>query len=495
MERIKIKKLLRHIPVDAIMGSKEVEITGITANSKQVAIGNLFVAKKGHSGHGAKYIPDAIAAGASAVLTDLYDPFFPQVTQVIHSDVPSIEALLAKEFYQYASDHLFLIGVTGTNGKTTISYLIQHLLETLGQPCGLIGGVECRIAGHVFSSSLTTPDIITNHKLFYEMKQAQLSACVMEVSSHALEQGRVALVEYDVAIFTNLSHEHLDYHKTMQSYALAKKRLFSSLKAPQESAKPQFAKIAIVNADSPYTEEMIQGCKAQILTYSLEKPSDLKATDICLTENGLQFTLHYLGKTHSIQSSLFGRFNVYNILAAIGAGIARGFDVERITNALSTFSQVPGRMEKVTNTGNFRIFVDHAHKVDALSNALSTLREMTTGKLITVFGCGGDRDQAKRPMMGSIAEKLSDVVIVTSDNPRSEDPEQIIRDILAGFTDSRKACVLLNREEAIVRAIRMAKSGDTILIAGKGHETSQIFAKNTIDFDDRLVAQAACRCL
>ncbi|MBS0603866.1 MAG: UDP-N-acetylmuramoyl-L-alanyl-D-glutamate--2,6-diaminopimelate ligase [Verrucomicrobia bacterium] len=489
---MKIKKLLRNIPVQAIKGNKDVEITGIASNSKLVAPGNLFIAKKGLTVDGARYIPDAVAAGASALLTDLYDPFFPQITQIIHPDVAAIEAAVAKEYYGHCSDRLFLVGITGTSGKTTTSYLVRHLFEKLKEPCGLIGGVEWVFGNHVFPSSITTPDVLTNYKLFYEMIASGCTACAMEVSSHALEQGRVNLVEFDVAIFNNLSHEHLDYHKTMEEYAEAKKKLFTSLKPSKDAAKKQFAKTAVVNADSPYASQMIADCAVKVLKFGIDQPCDLRASNISLSSSGMEFDVEYQQKKCRFKSALIGRFNVYNLLGAAGAGLARGFALEEIAAALSTFSKVPGRLECVPNDKGLKIFVDHAHKVDALSNVLSTLREIVKGRIIAVFGCGGNRDQGKRPMMGSIAESLSDVAIVTSDNPRNEDPEEIIRQILSGFKDSRKACVIVNREEAIQRAIQMAKPEDVILIAGKGHETNQIFSHQTIDFDDRKVAQSAC---
>ncbi len=492
MEWIKIKKLFKNIAVHAIKGSKDVKITGITANSKLVAPGHLFIAKKGLQVDGARFIPDAVAAGAVAILTDLYNPFFPHITQIIHPDVGGVEAAIAKEFYGHCSDRLFLVGITGTSGKTTTSYLIHHLFEMHQVKCGLIGGVEWVFGNHVFPSSLTTPDILTNHKLFYEMVASGCSSCAMEVSSHALDQGRVRLVEYDVAIFTNLSHEHLDYHKTLDAYVDAKKRLFSSLKTPRDAVKKEYSKTAIVNADSPYSAEMIADCLVKTMTYSIEVPSNLRAVNIVLRASGMEFDVQYQGKTCHFRSPLIGKFNIYNLLAATSAGLVRGFTLPEIAAAFATFSKVPGRLEKIFNEKGIHIFVDHAHKPDALLNVLSTLREIAKGRLITVFGCGGNRDRFKRPMMGKIAEDLSDIAILTSDNPRHEDPQEIIRQILSGFKDPRKACIILDREEAIHRAIQIAKPEDIILIAGKGHETHQIFSHQTIDFDDRQVAQSAC---
>lgn len=489
MERIKLKKLLKGISVKAIKGSKEVEIAGLCANSKLVAPGDLFIAKKGLTHDGARFIPDAIAAGASAILTDLYDPFFSDTVQIIHPDVASIEAAIAKTFYGHTSDKLFLVGITGTNGKTTTSYLIRHLFEALKVPCGLIGTIEWIVGEHVFPSGLTTSDILQNYKLFHDMVSKKCQACVMEVSSHALEQGRVRDIEFDVAVFTNLTQDHLDYHKTMEEYAKAKAKLFSTM-FPQ-GEKP-FPKKAVVNADSPYFSQMVESCPASILSYGIEQPSDLSARNIHLSVDGTEFDVHYGNKILPFKTFLIGRFNVYNLLAAIGVGLSRNFPLEQILQTLIAFKAVPGRLERVLNDKGLDIFVDYAHTDDALHNVLTTLKELKKGRLITVFGCGGNRDAGKRPKMGAVVEALSDLVIITSDNPRHEDPEEIIRHILSGLKTPANALVIVDRKEAIRRAIQVAKPGDILLIAGKGHENYQIFSDQTISFDDRIAAKKAC---
>jgi UDP-N-acetylmuramoyl-L-alanyl-D-glutamate--2,6-diaminopimelate ligase len=446
MERVKIRKLLKNIPVQAIKGSKDVDITGLCSNSKMVAPGNLFIAKKGLTFDGARFIPDAIAAGASAILTDLYDPFFPDVVQVIHPNVAEIEAEIAKEYYGHPTKNLFLVGITGTNGKTTTSYLVRHLFERLGEKCGLIGTIEWIVGQQVYPSGKTTPDILQNYKLFHEMSLAGCQDCVMEVSSHALDQGRVQSIEFDVAVFTNLTQDHLDYHKTMEDYAKAKAQLFSSLK--NQGEKPS-VKTAVVNVDSAYFTQMTANCEAHLLTYGIQKPADLTASSITLSASGITFNLNYLGQSYRLTSALIGRFNVYNLLAAIAVGIARGYSIEKIIPVMSSFSNVPGRLERVPNEKGLNVFVDYAHTDDALSNVLSTLQEIKKGRLITVFGCGGNRDQAKRPKMGAVVEHLSDLTIITSDNPRNEDPDEIIRNILLGLKDPKKALVITDRKEAI----------------------------------------------
>lgn len=492
MERIvltvKLKKLLKNISVKEIKGPKDVEITGLTSNSKSVGPGNLFIAKKGLTVDGAKFIPDAIAAGASAVVTDFYNPFYPQITQIIHPNAAAIEPAIAKEFYGDPVRRLFLVGITGTNGKTTTAYLVRHLLEQKGKQCGLIGTIEWIVGKHVFPSGKTTPDLLQNYKLFHDMVGSGCQDCVMEVSSHALDQGRVAPFEFDVAVFTNLTQDHLDYHATMEEYGNAKAKLFSSLR----KGIKKFPKTAVVNADSPHLEQMLAGYSGNCIRYGIDHPCDLRANSISLTPDGMEFDVDFRGQIQKFASPLIGRYNVYNALAAAGVAIARGLKLSEIAEALKKFSKVPGRLERVPNRHRLHIFVDYAHTEDALANVLMMLQELKKGRLITVFGCGGDRDKSKRAKMGAVAEKFSDFSIITSDNPRNEDPEEIIRNILAGITKLAQALVIVDRAEAIQKAIECAKPNDIVLIAGKGHENYQILAKETIQFDDRAVAMAAC---
>lgn len=476
---MKLRKLLKDIPDAMVKGSKEIEITGICGNSKLLVPGNLFVAKKGLTQHGSRFIPEAVAAGAAAVLTDIYDPFLDKVVQIIHPDVAVIEAMIAARFYHYACDALFLVGITGTNGKTTSSYLIKHILDALIGPCGLIGTIEWNVGGHILTPTHTTPDLVTNHKLFYEMVSHGCKAAVMEVSSQALDQGRVRGIQYDAAIFTNLTQDHLDYHKTMEKYAEAKALLFSILSA---------GKIAIVNADSAYWPAIVKSCAAPILTYGIDNAADVQAKDLVLSAKGMQFKVIYQGQSHLFHSHLIGRFNVYNCLAAIALALSRSYTLEKIAPLIRSFKRVPGRLERVTNARGISIFVDYAHTDDALKNVLETLRELKKGKIITVFGCGGDRDRGKRPKMASVAERLSDAVVITSDNPRSEDPETIVKEVLSGMQDPRRAFIESDRKEAIRKAVRMAEGEDIVLIAGKGHERYQIFAHQTFDFDDCKIA-------
>lgn len=480
---MKLRKLLKDIPVDAVKGSKEVEITGICANSKTVSPGNLFIAKRGLTTSGAQYIADAAAAGAVAVLTDIYDPFLNDVVQIIHPDVASIESLIASEYYRHPSKEMAVIGITGTNGKTTTAYLVKHLMDGAGKPCGLIGTIEWIVGKNVLPSTHTTPDATTNQKLLHEMAAGGCREAVMEVSSHALDQGRVRGIDFDIALLTNLTREHLDYHKTMEDYAAAKALLFSSL---------DVSKCAIINVDSDWAKKLIQDCRAKVLSYGIENNADVRATEISFSAEGTRFRVHFKGEWFVFSTKLIGRFNVYNCLGAIAVGIAQNIPVPQIVSLLGSFSAVPGRLEKVPNSRGLNIFVDYAHTDAGLQNVLETLMEIKKGRLITVFGCGGNRDQSKRPQMARASERLSDFTIVTTDNPRNEDPESIIKHIVSGFQGPKNYSVEVDRQAAIEKAIKMASSDDIVLIAGKGHETTQIFAHQTIPFDDRAVASDIC---
>lgn len=492
---MKLKKLIKEIPLKLVKGSKDVEITGICINSKYVAPGNLFIAKRGRIDDGTKYIPEAISAGASAILSDIYDPSIKHVTQLVHPDVKTIEALIAANYYQFPSDELFMVGITGTNGKTTTSFLIKHLLDQVYGPCGLIGTIEYIIGHKRFhqATRLTTPDVATNHKMLREMVLQGCRSAVMEVSSHALDQGRVEYIEYDVGIFTNLTIDHLDYHKTMETYCQAKNKLFTNLQTTSTARKKMFPKMAIVNADSPWHHKILAGCQADILTFGIDQPADLQATQIKMTSQGTQFTAIYKGKKTLIKTHLVGRFNVYNVLGAMATVLSRQMPLEEISAKLESFKSVPGRLEPVSNALGLKIYVDFAHTDDALTNVLECLKELKNGgKIITVFGCGGDRDRSKRPRMAQACEAISDLTIVTTDNPRSEDPSSIIQEITKGFKDSKKFIVELDRYKAIEKAIDLATTNDIILLAGKGHEPYQIFAHEVIEFDDRKVAAEIC---
>jgi UDP-N-acetylmuramoyl-L-alanyl-D-glutamate--2,6-diaminopimelate ligase len=488
---MKLKKLLKDIPIQEVKGSKDVEITGLCANSKVVAPGNLFVAKKGRVDDGSQYIREAVAAGATAVLTDIFDPSLRNVTQVIHPNVPAIESLLAAHYYQFPSRELFMVGITGTNGKTTTSFLIKHLLDELKKPCGLIGTIEYIIGKHRYQATRTTPDVVSNHKMLREMVLQGCQSAVMEVTSHALDQGRAQNIEFDIAVFSNLTLDHLDYHLTMENYCQAKQKLFKELNPQPAKHGKTFPKTAVVNIDSPWHMKMLQDCQAKVLTYGFDPRADVRASHVQLSASGTRFIVSYKGEDVECQSPLVGRYNVYNCLAALCVGLLRQEPLVKLAIILSSFPAVPGRLQQVKNDLGLKIFVDFAHSDDALTNVLECLQEFKKGRILTVFGCGGDRDHSKRPKMAKAAEELSDFCIVTSDNPRSESPQKICQEITQGFS-KENWIIEIDRREAIKKAIDWATPEDIILIAGKGHETCQIFAHKTVEFDDRKIAAELC---
>jgi UDP-N-acetylmuramoyl-L-alanyl-D-glutamate--2,6-diaminopimelate ligase len=477
---MKLKTLVQDLNVQ-IKGKKDLEITGISSHSKQVAPGNLFVAKKGVKTDGLLFIEEALEGGASAILTDLYNPFL-EVTQVIAENPKELEAEIAKRFYKDPSESLFLVGITGTNGKTTTSYLIKHLIEDGKNDCGLIGTIESLVGDHRFPSSLTTPDIITVNKYLSEMVRYGSKSAVMEVTSHGLIQKRVEGIAFDVAVFTNLTQDHLDYHGTMEEYAEAKSLLFGPL-------KPSSA--AVVNFDDVYSSLMVEDTVAKIVSYAIENTkADLLAKEIQLSPNGLSFVAHYQEEKQKIEVSLIGRFNVYNCLAAIGVALLKGMKLEEIAKKLKQFKAVVGRLEKVSNARELNVYVDFAHTDKALENVLLTLREFTQGRIIVVVGCGGDRDKDKRPKMAYAAEKYSHVMILTSDNPRSEDPYQIIEEMLKGVIDKERCVIEVDRKKAIEKALSLATKEDIVLVAGRGHEQMQILRDKSVPFSDREVVQS-----
>lgn len=473
---MRLKRLIEQVEGLVVRGSREGEISGLCADSRLVAPGDLFVARRGEIHDGTHYILDAIQAGAVAVLTDLYDPFL-EVPQLIHPDVPSIEAQLASHFFHNPSHSLKMVGITGTNGKSTTAFLLKAILDKQGAQAGLIGTIEWVVGSHRFPGKMTTPEAITTHKLLREMVNVGCKAAIMEVSSHALDQNRVGEVDFDIGLLTSFSQDHLDYHGSMEAYKEAKMRLFTGLKE---------GGWAIYNQDEPF----IPVTKGQLMSYGLEKEADLMAKNVQLSEKGILFTACHEGEEQVCKSDLIGRFNVYNLLAAIAASLKCGISLEEATRALKTCRAVPGRLERVRNKRGLSLFVDYAHSPDALEKILNTLSPFKKGKLITVFGCGGDRDQNKRAKMGEVVERGSDLAIVTSDNPRSEDPQAIADGILKGMTQS-SPLVELDRKKAIEKAVQLAEKGDIILIAGKGHEKEQIFARQVVPFDDVQVAQKA----
>jgi len=483
---MKLKKLIQGLEFTDIKGSKEIDITGICSDSRRVSIGNLFIAKRGSDSDGHHFIPQAIDSGAIAVVTEHYNPFLGRIIQLIHPRPHDLEALLADRFYNHPSGDLYVLGVTGTNGKTTTTYLVKHLFDAMQRPCGLIGTVETIVGDKRSFSSLTTHDAVQNHKWLREMVNEGSLAVALEVSSHGLMQNRVDQIDFDAALLTNLTPDHLDYHATMPKYAAAKQKLFERLHFSSKKKR-----CAIANIDDPWAQQMLDGCPTPRLFFGFSDKADVRAEQIDFSASGTRFIVRTCDQSCPFSTTLIGRFNVYNVLGAICVGLHAGFSLPDIAQVLVSFQTVPGRLERVVNDRSIHVFVDYAHTADALDNVLTTLREIARGKIITVFGAGGNRDPGRRQGLAQAAQKGSDISIITSDNPRQEDPQEIARQTLLGFSDPKNVHVELDRKKAIEWAISMARPQDIVLIAGKGHERVQIFASHSVPFDDRLAARVA----
>ena len=467
------------------------QIFGIDYDSRRIRPGWLFVAMRGESTDGNRYIDAALKNGAAAVVTDSKTEHpRPGVSWAVVPHGRQALAQLSRNFYGRPADKLKMTGVTGTNGKTTTTFLIESILNFCGKKSALIGTIEYHVAGKVLPAPHTTPESLELNQILSEAFHAQATDAVMEVSSHALEQGRVYGIHYDVAVFTNLTRDHLDYHKDMNSYFAAKRLLFEG-----HGAKPP--RVAVINADDQYGRKLLHAstnASEQIISYGLDG-ADFRAGNIDLQPQSTAFQLFGPGGTIAIRSSLIGKVNVYNLLAASSAAWARGCSLEQIAEAICRFHQVPGRFERVDCGQPFAVVVDYAHTDDALRNLTSIAwdfarRSGAHGRVITVFGCGGDRDRVKRPLMGEAAGQGSDFVVLTSDNPRSEDPLAIIQDALPGLQKSgARYSVEADRRQAIALALAEAKPGDIVLLAGKGHEKTQTTREGVFPFDDVQVAQ------
>jgi UDP-N-acetylmuramoyl-L-alanyl-D-glutamate--2,6-diaminopimelate ligase len=465
-------------------GSTEIEIAGLAYDSRKVKPGTLFAALRGEKVDGHSYIEPAIAAGAVAVMGEnvTADSRYAAIK------VPDARAALADvaaAFFQYPAQRLRMFGVTGTNGKTTTTFLIKHICEKEMLRCGLLGTVRYEIGDRILPAARTTPESLDVHELLSQMRSAGCKAAAMEVSSHALAQDRVRGIEWDCAVFTNLTQDHLDYHGTMEKYFEAKSLLFTGLAGQKKKSA------AVINADDRYGARLTRMCgEAPVITYGLGVRADFRASEVKTDFSGASYQLDARGKSFLVRLPLIGRFNVYNSLAAIAAASAVGIEVRNAVVALASAPHVPGRLEAAPVKRQFRVFVDYAHTDDALINVMKTLRELSPRRLIVVFGCGGNRDKAKRPKMGAAVDQLADWAIITSDNPRKEDPAAIIEDIKKGFRGSNYE-VVVDRREAIFKAVALAQPRDIVLLAGKGHETYQEFADFTVPFDDVHVATQA----
>lgn len=494
-----LKELISSLPIYKITGNPEVEIRAISDDSRKVEEGTLFIAVKGFSVDGHRFIPQAIDRGATAIVTELGNPYMQEIPIPQHVTVVEVRdsrrslAMLADAFYGHPSSQLRLIGVTGTNGKTTTTNLIYKILTDYGKKTGLIGTIETIIGTEKEDSKNTTPESIHLHRLLARMVEAGCTHAVMEVSSHSLDQGRVRGADYAQAIFTNLTQDHLDYHKTMEEYRHAKGLLFAQL--GNDYTKP--IRPAILNADDPASEYFARITAAPIITYGIDRHADVRATDVDVRDSGIRFHLETWVGSHDVELKLVGKFNVYNALAAIAATLIEGIPLSFILQSLSQINGVNGRFERIEAGQDYTVIVDYAHTPDSLENVLVTIREFAKGRVICIVGCGGERDRGKRPLMARIAAKYADHIIFTSDNPRRENPERILEDMLEGLKDydaiHSSYEVITDRKEAIYKGIQVARTQDVVLIAGKGHETYQILGEKVIHFDDREIAAEAIR--
>ncbi|HBM74362.1 MAG TPA: UDP-N-acetylmuramoyl-L-alanyl-D-glutamate--2,6-diaminopimelate ligase [Clostridiaceae bacterium] len=471
---MKLSKVIEGFESILIKGNIDSEITGIAYDSRSVDEGYAFVCIKGFKTDGHNYINDAVSKGARVVVVESDVEIPKGITALKVHDTREALALMSAAYYGFPSRSMKLIGVTGTNGKTTTTYLIKSILEQNGYKVSLIGTISNIIDGKAIEAKRTTPESSDLQEMFSQMRDVSTDYCVMEVSSHSLALKRVEGCFFNVGIFTNLTRDHLDFHKTFENYLNAKMKLF------KQSA------VAAVNLDDNYSNEVLSRITTPVIGYSEEDKGDVKASDVEVNSKYTSFTLRYKGESIKIKLTLPGRFNVYNALAAASACIAEGVHLNVIKQGLENVKSVAGRSEVIDSGRGFTIIIDYAHTPDGLKNILKTIREYAKAKVITVFGCGGDRDKTKRPEMGEIAGKLSDFCFVTSDNPRTEDPEAIINDILPGIKKTSAPYeVVTDRKEAIKRSINKAERGDVVLIAGKGHETYQVLNNRTIHFDER----------
>lgn len=471
-----------------VINSRDAEVTGIAYDSRKVEPGFVFVAMAGGSFDGHSYIENALESGAAAIVAEReIEAAAKRVPYVVVPSGRTAMGEIAAPFYGYPSRAMRLVGVTGTSGKTTVTHLVQSIFGAAGFGAGLIGTLGARIGDEMIDTEHTTPESVDLQRILRMMADRGVSAAAMEVSSHGLYQGRTLGCEFDCGIFTNIARDHLDFHKTLEAYLDAKLTLFRD--HPRWSGKPFHA---VVNADDPAAGKVCEIARGTVLTFAVDSPADVTASNLEVTEKSVSFDMTHEGRTVPVRLGIGGHFNVYNALSAAAAGLALGIDLDTVVKGLAAARAVRGRFESVETGQEFGVLVDYAHTPDELENVLRTARSLTSNRLIAVFGCGGDRDRGKRPIMGGIGSELADVVVVTSDNPRTEDPAAIIRDILKGIPEADRARVdvVQDRAEAINHAIRTARAGDIVVIAGKGHEDYQIFADRTIHFDDREVATA-----
>ncbi len=481
---MKLEQIIKGLEPVAVNGSRDKDIAGITCDSRQVRDNYLFVAITGNKQEGNIFIDDAINRGAIAIITEHDLRLRKEVCSIRVKDTRQSIARVAATFHGNPASKLKVVGITGTNGKTTISFMVRDILRAAGLTPGLIGTIEYEIGERVIPATRTTPDAPALQSMLAEMAGSGCRSAVMEVSSHSLVQHRVADIDFDLGVFTNLTQDHLDYHKSMENYFDAKSILFQSLGSRQKKAT------AIINIEDAYAKRMaaLVAGRAALLYYGFDPDAHVRAENLSVGAGGSAFRAVTPFGSADFNIKLAGRYNVSNALAAIAVAGSLGVSLELMRDALSKIAFVPGRLEEVPTGRGFKVFVDYAHTDDAISKVLSAMREITAGRLIMVFGCGGNRDKAKRPKMGAVASELADHIILTSDNPRNEEPLAIIRQIEAGCVRKNYE-VVENRENAIKLVIQQACEGDIIIIAGKGHENFQEYDSTSIPFDDRSVVR------
>ena len=484
---MQLKPFLDATPVRQVIGPLDRQVENIAYDSRRVQRHTMFVALRGEKSDGHQFIGQAIDKGASVIVAER-EQKDPRVTCLVVENTRTALADFSATFYGHPARKLKLAAVTGTNGKTTTTFLIKDICENAGLRCGLIGTVRYEIGERVLPAIRTTPESLDLQELLAQIGSAGCKAAAMEVSSHALAQDRTRGLEWDVAVFTNLTQDHLDFHRTMDNYFEAKAKLFTALATQKRKRKP----FAIVNIDDRYGRRLLDKIdkRVAVVTYGMGTRADFRASNYRAEFSGTSYQLDAHGKSYLVRLPLIGRFNVGNSVAALAAANALGINLRNAVLSLAKAPQVPGRLELVPARRQFQVFVDYAHTPDALGNVLKTLRELAPQRLIAVFGCGGDRDRQKRPLMAEMADRLADYSIITSDNPRKEDPNAIVSEIEKGFRSNHYEKIV-DRTQAIDRAVALARPRDIVLIAGKGHETYQEFGDHTIPFDDIQVARRA----
>ncbi|PZE22656.1 UDP-N-acetylmuramoyl-L-alanyl-D-glutamate--2,6-diaminopimelate ligase [Paenibacillus xerothermodurans] len=492
---MQLKELASQLAVSRIIGDGKTPFSGIQTDSRKVQAGDLFICIPGLTVDGHLFAATAVQRGAVALVVE--HEVEADVPQLVVKDSRFAMAVISTHFYGYPSRELKLIGITGTNGKTTTTYLLEKIVSDQGFATGVMGNIEIKIGSERIPNSATnTQEALELQRILRRMADNKVDYCIMEVSSHGLDLGRVNGCRYRTGVFTNLTQDHLDYHGTMERYKAAKGLLFSRL-GNEYSAIADERRYAVLNADDAASDDFAGMTAAQVVTYGIDNEADVRAEAIRMTSHGTEFRCVTFAGTLEFRTKLIGKFNVYNALAAVTAALLEGISLEAIRSSLEEIQTVDGRMEVVQAGQEFLVLVDYAHTPDGLENALATIRQFCEGRILCVFGCGGDRDRAKRPVMGEVTSRFSDLLFVTSDNPRSEDPAAILADIepgiIAAGVPRDRYQLIVDRRAAIQKAIAEASPKDVVLIAGKGHETYQEIMGVKHDFDDRVVAKEAIR--